>query len=90
MEIIVGIIGILFISGILAYIIRYVYRKKLAMIATRILMDVSGNTIEPPPTIRDLYEHIEYFRMIRDGDGELDKTHPLYKRKMNGDDVAYQ
>ena len=74
----------------IGWITKWVYRRALAKLASRELRDISGVDMEAPPTIRDMHELIYYFRHVKESGEELDKNNPLYKKKINGEDIAYQ
>ena len=80
--------GILTLS--LGMLINKIYRRVIATKATNTLSQITGNQLEPPANIRQMYELLDYFEYVRDTNGELDEGNPLVKKKLNGEDVAYQ
>jgi len=78
------------LTGTLAWIINFIYRRALAKIASNTLCEITGNVLEPPPSIWEMHDLIDYFRHVRDTGGELNEENPLYKKGIDNGDVAYQ
>ena len=82
--------GILFISLCLTCIIRYLHKRILGGMTTKVIFEISGQEKEPPMTIKEMYEHLDYFRWLRDEGVPIDENGLTYNKKDWNKDVAYQ
>ena len=90
METLIAVEGVIFIGVILFYVIKSIYRRNLARKVTTTLSEITGNALEPPANIKEMHNLLDYFEHVRDTGGELDENNQHYKKKLIGDDVAYQ
>lgn len=75
----------------IGWITKWVYRRALSMLANIEISRMPGSSINTVPTIREMHDLIDYIRHVNRTGGELDEDNPLLKKKkMNGEDVAYQ